>query len=170
VGVTLAREGGTLCGPSVYANNDRPGAFGSAPNVVSTCAPPTASDINGTIHGRIRADFSSDASSVCIDVLPDGAGLNAVLSVYDASDNLLGQAASVPGVTQTLCVAANGIRRARFPGTGNTSTEYARFDNLNVTIGAAPIAAANVPALSEFSLLLLALALAGMTAWRLRRR
>ena len=170
VGVTFAREGGTTCGPSVYANNDQPGGFGSSPNVVSTCAPPIASDINGTVHGRIRADFASAATSVCIDVRPDGPGLNAVLSVYDVSDNLITSAASAPGVTQTLCATGNGIRRARFPGTGATGVEYARFDNLNVTFGAASVAAANVPTLSEFALLLLALTLAAASAWRLRRR
>jgi hypothetical protein len=138
IGVTFAREGGTGCGPSVYANADDPPGFGSPPNVVSTCGGTTASDINGPAFGRIRASFSHAATSVCIDVLPDGGTLNAVLSVYDVNDALITQSASTPGATETICASAADIRYARFPGTGNTDVEFARFDNLIVTFAPPP--------------------------------
>ena len=132
LGVSFALDG-SGCGTSVYANADKPAGFGSAPNVVSTCGGGSASDINGQAHGRIRVDLNAPATRVCIDVLPDGEQYNAELSVYDADDKLVAKKASAPGVAGTLCVDGAGIRHARFPGTGNTSTEYARFDNLDVT-------------------------------------
>jgi hypothetical protein len=135
-GVTFGIEGNG-CGAAVYANSDRPAGFGSAPNVVSACGGSGSSDINGIAHGRIRADFSQPATRVCIDVLPDGQQYNAVLSVHDADDKLIAQTASQPGVTGTICATGTGIRHARFPGTGDTNTEYARFDNLDVTFAAA---------------------------------
>ncbi len=59
---------------NIYANADRPSDFtiSSAPNVVSTCRPPSASDISEPTSGAVRADFASSASQVCINVRTDG--------------------------------------------------------------------------------------------------
>jgi hypothetical protein len=140
LGVTFAREGGTVCGPSVYANSNLPFAFGSPPNAVSTCGD-GAPDINGPIFGRIRASFAQAATNVCIDVRPDSGTRNAVLSVYDVNDVLITQSASTPGVTETICASAADIRYARFPGTGDSDTEFATFDNLIVTFAPPPSSA-----------------------------
>jgi hypothetical protein len=131
-GVTFSRVGGSLCGPNVYANSNHPGDFGSLPNVVSTCPQGTASDINA-IHGQVQASFSFTASQVCIDVRPDGETYYANLTAYDAADQVVDAQDSAVGVIQTLCVNGAGIAYVRFPGLGDTSTEYARFDNLAIT-------------------------------------
>ena len=162
-GVTFNREGGTTCWPNVYANNNDPVGFGSPPNVVSTCAPPIASDINNAIFGVIHAVFNQTASQVCIDVRPDGPTHFATLRVFDGSDVQIGIASSTPGVLQTLCVNAVGILGARFAG--GSATAFARFDNFSVTF-AAPPSATVVPTLGGQALLLLAAALLVVAAVR----
>ena len=131
LGVTFFHEGSTACGTNVYANGDRPGGFGSPPNVVSTCQPPLASDINSDSLGVIHAVLSQPASRVCIDVLPGGPAQFARLRVFDAGGVEIGSALSAPGVTQTLCADAADIRGARFAG--GSLVAFARFDNFAVT-------------------------------------
>jgi hypothetical protein len=130
-GVTFSHEGDTTCGTNVYASADRPAGFGSPPNVVSTCRPPFASDINSDSLGVIHAVLSQPASRVCIDVLPNGPGHFASLRVFDAGGAEIGSAQSALGVTQTLCADAVGIRGARFAGGSHTA--FARFDNFAAT-------------------------------------
>jgi hypothetical protein len=166
-GVTFACEGGG-CGSSVYASSIQPAGFGSPPNVVTTSQPPSMSDINGQAHGRIRADLNADASMVCIDVLPIYDGIYLEISAYDAGDNLLDSIQSTTVATpQTICVTGTGIRRVRFPGTGDTDTEYGWFDNLEIDGGAtAPVA---TPTLAEWGMFLLTVLLAGLAVFSLRR-
>src|SRR5271157_5126084 len=107
-GVTFTHVGPGSCSGTdhVYANDDQPSGFGSPPNVVSTCAPPIASDISENLTGGfIQASFAQDANRVCIDVLPDYASDHAVLNAYDAGNNPLGSVTSANGVTQTLCIS-----------------------------------------------------------------
>jgi hypothetical protein len=133
LGVTFEKVGpGTICGegPSVYANNNRPGGFGSSPNTVSTCDPPTASDISETSFGMIHANLTKPAAQVCIDVRPDGAEDFAALRSFDAFGNVLDSATSEAGVTGPLCVTGSRIYQVRFSGGGE---KFARFDNLSVT-------------------------------------
>ena len=132
LGVTFEKVGpGVGCGsgPNVYANNDRPTGFGTAPNVVSVCPPPVASDFSQNGFGMIHALLAQPASSVGVVVHPDGPGDFAVLNAYDAADNLIGTATSPPGTDVTLTVSAIGIRGARFAGSG---THFCRFDNFYV--------------------------------------
>lgn len=133
-GITFEKVGpGTSCGanPRVYANADQPLGFGSAPNVVSTCAPPTSSDISENLLGAVHAMFAQGANQVSIDVRPDGPSDVAVLRAYDAADNLINTVTSPPGVTGTLSIGTPGppIRGVRFSGNGS---QFARFDNLKV--------------------------------------
>ena len=154
-GVTFSRTvTGAACNSgNIYANNDRPVDFtiSSAPNVVSTCSPPTASDISEPNFGAIRADFVGTASHVCINVRPDGSTDTAVLRAYDAGASLLTSATSAAGVIQTLCVSAAGIRHVEFSGAG---AGFERFDDLVVTFASA--SATPVPGLSPLALLALA--------------
>lgn len=137
-GVTFQRAGpGTLCGPDIYANDDHPGGvFGSLPNVVSICTEGTASDISANGFGRIQADFAAPANSACIEVKPVGEGHFARIEALDGSGASLGSNTSSPGVTQTLCISATGIRAVLFSGDGDN---FARFDNLSVDFGAPPV-------------------------------
>ena len=162
LGVTFARVGGSVCGPDVYANNNHPGDFGSPPNTVSTCAPSTASDINGQIHGQIQVNFDFPANQACIAVRPDSGNLAGNITAYDSGDNVVDSQTSAPGVNETVCVNGNDIRYVRFPGLGGTDTEYARFDDLSVT-GPGPQLEVTAPiqTLSEWAMILLTLLLAG---------
>lgn len=142
-GVTFARVGGTICGPSVYANNHGPVvtarytfAFGTANNNVSVCAPNTASDFNQTEFGRAEARFATAASAVCIDVYATAANTGAVLEAFGPAGSL-GLVTSVGAWGTPLCVRAAGITRVQFAGRGlvpdGPSRETAVFDNLVVT-------------------------------------
>lgn len=137
-GVTFQRAGpGTLCGPDIYANDDHPGGgFGSLPNVVSTCTEGTASDISANGFGRIRADFAAAANSACIEVQPVEEGYFARIEALDGDGESLGSSTSSPGVVETLCISATGIRAVLFSGDGDN---FARFDNLSVDFGAPPV-------------------------------
>jgi hypothetical protein len=99
--------------------------------VVSTCAPPTSSDISENLLGAVHAMFAQGANQVSIDVRPDGPSDVAVLRAYDAADNLINTVTSPPGVTGTLSIGTPGppIRGVRFSGNGS---QFARFDNLKV--------------------------------------
>ncbi len=127
-GVGFTKDGGSVCGPDVYTNTFFDVSFGSSPGRVSVCAPPTAADFNEAF-GMVHANFSDPYSSVCIEVRPDFAGEFAVLRAYDASDQLLAQAFSSPGVTGSLCVHAPAIRGVRFSGSGS---HYCIFDDLSL--------------------------------------
>ena len=162
-GVTFTHVGPGSCsaGDHVYANDDQPSGFGSPPNVVSTCAPPIASDISENLTGGfVQASFAQDANRVCIDVLPDFSTHHAVLNAYDAGNNPIGSVTSADGVTQTLCFSGAGIRSVRFSGDGDL---YARFDDLTVTF------TQEIPLSSRPALALLAVALAAVALWSLRR-
>jgi hypothetical protein len=170
-GLTLSRTaGGALCNSgNIYANNDRPGDFtiSSAPNVVSQCSPPQASDVSETNFGAIRGDLTAPASQACINVRPDGQGDQAVLRAYDVNGSLIGTSTSAAGAIQTLCVVASNIRRLEFTGSGGT---FVRLDDLAITFsGAAPVLAP-VPALSPplLALLLAGLGIFGLRAMRRR--
>ncbi|TMH61130.1 MAG: hypothetical protein E6H53_02990 [Betaproteobacteria bacterium] len=173
-GLTLSRTaGGSICNNAgqIFANGDRPAGFtiSSAPNVVSQCSPPQASDVSENNFGAIRADLSSAASQVCINVFPDTSGDSAILRVYDAGANFLTSATSAAGAMQTLCVSVSGIRRAEFSGSGTT---FARFDDLAVTFVRAPLVATivtPVPTASVWMLAFMAAALAAV-GWLVLRR
>jgi len=146
LGVTFEKLGpGTNCGagPQVYANGNSPPEFGEGPNnVVSVCAPPIASDFSENTFGRVEARFVQSVAHVCIDVRPPRpisgtppTGF-AFLEAFDAAGAVLGRNTSSPGVDQTLCITATGIRGVRFAGAGS---EFARFDNLLVSTEAPPI-------------------------------
>ena len=47
---------------------------------------------------------------------PDSPASFARLRVFDAAGGEIGAVTSAPGVTQTLCTSATGIRGARFSG------------------------------------------------------
>ena len=133
-GITFVKEGpGTNCGvgTQIYANNDLPVGFGTAPNLVSTCAPPSSADISENAFGTVHALFAQGASMVSIDVRPDTPSDFAVLRAYDAADNLLATSTSAAGATGTLSVSSptTPIRGVRFSG---SATHFARFDNLKV--------------------------------------
>jgi hypothetical protein len=55
------------------------------------------------------------------------------MTAYDSNDQVIDSQSSTDGVTETLCVNGSDISYVRFPGLGDTNTEYARFDNLVVT-------------------------------------
>jgi hypothetical protein len=132
-GVTFEKVGpGTLCGtgPQVYASNDKPPAFGSSPNGVSVCPPPTSADFSQGSFGMVHALLAQPATSVSVDALPDGPTDFAVLEAYDAADNLIGSATSAAGATTTLAIATAGIRGVRFAGSG---ARFCRFDNVRIT-------------------------------------
>jgi len=132
-GVTFEKVGpGTTCGAGtqVYANaTNHPAGFGSLPNLVSVCPPPTAADFSQNGFGMVHAMFAEPLNSVCIDVHPDSPTDFAVLQLYDASDVLLASASSAPGVTGPLCLSGSGIRGARFAGSG---AHFATFDDLTL--------------------------------------
>jgi hypothetical protein len=169
-GVTFSRTAtGLSCNDGlreIYANADRPADFtiSSAPNVVSTCRPPRASDISESNFGAVRADFASPASQVCIDVRTDGGPNTAVLRAYDVSASLLTSATST-AIIEVLCVTAPDIRRVEFSGAG---IGFARFDDLVITF--AGTAAVPVPGPSPLALLALAAALLAAGVRRARQR
>ncbi|MCC7216387.1 MAG: hypothetical protein IT517_06415 [Burkholderiales bacterium] len=138
LGVTFSREGAACAstGTNVYASADQPAGFGSAPNVVTTCPPPAASDINNADYGVIRVVLARNATQVCIDMRPDGATHFGTLRAFDAGDSLVATASSSPGVTQQVCASGLGIRGARIAG--GSSSAFARFDNLVVHFGGGP--------------------------------
>ncbi|CAG0976104.1 hypothetical protein BURK2_01580 [Burkholderiales bacterium] len=136
LGVTFSREGGSTCGPDIYANNNQPAGFGSSPNVVSPCAPPTAADINDSSYGVIKVSLDRNATRVCIDVRPGAPGHAGAIRVFDASDTQINATVSAPGLTQQICAAGLGIRYARIAG--SSSTSFAHFDNLVVHFGGGP--------------------------------
>ena len=144
LGVTFTHEGPTGCGTNVYANSDQPIGFGSAPNVVSTCQPTSASDINSDSRGVIHAVLSQPASQVCIDVRPSDPASFARLRVFDSGGAEIGGVSSAPGVTQTLCASATGIRGVRFAGGSHDA--FARFDNFSVTFSGTVCAGEASPA------------------------
>ena len=174
-GVTFSATSTGACGsnpPHIYANDDDPSGFtlSSPPNVVTTCTGSSASDIEESVEGAVRADFVQSASQVCIDVFPDDSGDRGFIRAYDASFTLLTTVFSTPGVMQNLCVSAAGIRTVIFAGDAGTNS-FARFDNLVITFSSAPIVApATIPTLGPTGtvLLLAGLALAGL--WTVRRR
>lgn len=138
LGVTFAREG-ALCsgtGSDIYANADQPPGFGSPPNVVTPCRPPTASDINDANYGVIHVILARNATQVCIDVRPDQPTHFGTLRVFDAADSLVATASSAPGSTQQVCASGLGIRGARIAG--GSASAFARFDNLVVHFGGGP--------------------------------
>lgn len=153
-GVIFSRTAtGASCNDgNIYASNDRPADFtiSSTPNVVSTCAPPVASDISEPNFGAVRADFSSAVSQVCINVRPDGGTDTAFLRAYDSGASLLTTATSAAGVIQTLCATAPGIRHVEFSGAG---ASFERFDDLAVTFSS--VASTPVPALAPIAVLAL---------------
>ncbi|MBW2419389.1 MAG: hypothetical protein JRH19_12635, partial [Deltaproteobacteria bacterium] len=132
-GVTLTRELGSNCGAAgvVYANDDLPGGFGTAPNVVSLCSDGSPSDFSETLLGMVQVIFSDDVASACIHVYPTDVTDFAVLRAFDAADELQHEVESAPGVNQRLCVATPGIHSLRFAGSGN---HYARFDDLTFAV------------------------------------
>lgn len=136
LGITFAKDGGGSCGPNIYASADQPPGFGSAPNVVTTCAPPISSDIDASGYGVIKVTLNRNATQVCIDVRPDGPTHGGGMRVYNAADTQIGMALSVPGLTQQICATALGIRYARIAGQDVGS--FARFDNLSVNFGGGP--------------------------------
>ncbi|MFO1315198.1 MAG: hypothetical protein U1F58_06300 [Burkholderiales bacterium] len=138
LGVTFAHEGAACggTGTDIYASADQPAGFGSAPNVVTTCRPPIASDINNADFGVIRVVLARNATQVCIDMRPDQSTNFGTLRIFDASDSLVATASSAPGVTQQVCASGLGIRGARIAG--GSPTAYARFDNLVVHFGSGP--------------------------------
>lgn len=141
----------TACN-SVYANTNHPGDFGSPPNLISLCPPPTASDISENAFGLIQVWFDAPVTGVCIDVRPNHSGASgdrAVLRAYDAGGGLIQESISSPGAMETLCVNGLRIKTVEFSGYGD---EWARFDNLSVVMsaGAGPFTtyvpgAANLP-------------------------
>lgn len=95
--MTFSKIGpGTHCGPEIYANDNQPAGFGSAPNVVSVCNSPGTSDFSENLYGMVRAASTQPYSQVCIDVRPDGPADAAVLRAYDASSQLLGGPCASP--------------------------------------------------------------------------
>jgi hypothetical protein len=172
-GVTFSATSTGACGstpPHIYANNDDPAGFtlSSPPNVVTTCTGASASDIEESTEGAVRADFSQSATQVCIDVFPDGGTQRGFIRAYDATFTLLSTVNSTAGALQNLCVSASGIRRVEFSGDSSTNS-FARFDNLVITF--APAAAATpVPALGPAGLVLLFLALVLIGLWTAHRR
>ena len=122
-GVTFSATSTGACGsspPHIYANDDDPPGFtlSSPPNVVTTCKGTSASDIEESSEGAVRAEFVQSASQVCIDVYPDvlgEGGSDAVLRAYDGSATLLSTVYSTAGAMQNLCVSASGIRRVNSP-------------------------------------------------------
>src|SRR5262249_25291751 len=173
-GVTFSATSTGACGtnpPHIYANDDDPSGFtlSSQPNVVTTCTGTSASDIEESVEGAVRADFIQDATDVCIDVFPDGSGDRGFIRAYDASFTLLTTVFSTPGVMQNLCVNAAGIRTVIFAGDSGTNS-FARFDNLVITFSSAPVSVgAAIPPLGPTGtmLLLATLAIAGL--WAVRR-
>jgi hypothetical protein len=131
LGVTFQHAGtGASCGSTnVYANSDHPGTWGSSPNTVSLCGLDIASDISENTFGLIRADLTTSAEQVCINVLPDNAADFARLDAFDGAGTQIGSASSVAGATQQLCVSASGIRRVQFSG---DTDKFARFDDFEV--------------------------------------
>lgn len=171
-GVTFSATSTGACGsvpPHIYANNDDPAAFtlSSPPNVVTTCTGNSASDIEESTEGAVRADFTQPATQVCIDVFPDGGTDRGFIRAYDSTFTLLATVFSTPGAMQSLCVSASGIRRVEFAGDSSTGS-FARFDNL--TIGFAAAAATAVPTLGPAGLVLLLAALVLVGLWTARRR
>ena len=132
LGVLLARDGlrPPSCGEGdeVYAVDDRPDGFGSAPNAISVCNS-RFSDFSEGREGLVHALFAVDALRVCVDVSPTNSGDFATLRSYDGNDVLLGEEQSAPGVEQTLCIDGEAVRGVRFAG---FEDRYARFDDLIV--------------------------------------
>ena len=123
---------GGNCGPNVYArDNFHPVGFGSEPNIVSTCASPTATDISEMFYHTIQATFGPPASRVCIDVWPIDPAHYAFLRAYDAGGSEIGSIESAPGATETICVG--GIGPIHFVRINGKDDFYARFDDLEVT-------------------------------------
>lgn len=155
MGIVLTQVGG---GESkVYANANQPPGFGSPPNVVSIYGAGIMSDFNEA-RGKIRATFSSPASSACIAFCPNDASAVGVIRAYDSAGGLLAEKLGAAGVTGEICVSAFRISRVEFSAVG--ATNGGRFDNLLVTYQAGPVtgpyylpAAANQPG-------------TGGTAWR----
>lgn len=133
LGITLTQVGGGES--NVYANANQPVGFGSPPNVVSIYGAGTASDFSEG-RGKIRASFSSPASSACIAFRPNNAEAVGVIRAYDSASRLLAQTLGTAGVTGDICVSAFRIAHVEFTGAG---TSYGRFDNLSVTYQAGPI-------------------------------
>lgn len=154
MGIVLTQVGG---GESkVYANANQPAGFGSPPNVVSIYGAGIMSDFSET-RGKIRASFSSPASSACIAFRPNDASALGVIRAFDSASHLLAEKLGAAGVTGDICVSAFRIAHVEFTGSG---TSHGRFDNLSVTYQAGPVtgpyylpAAANQPG-------------TGGTAWR----
>lgn len=133
--------GGSLCGTTVYANDSHPGDFGSLPNVITMCDAGTASDISEDGFGLIEVRLDGPATQVCIEARPDSLGSPnhwAVIRGFDSGGNLIDEATSTPGVTETICVHGYRISSARFSGESN---HYARFDNLGLVYHAGPVPA-----------------------------
>ena len=171
-GVTFSATSTGACGsvpPHIYANDDDPSGFtlSTPPNVVTTCTGASASDIEESTEGAVRADFTQDATQVCIDVFPDGGTQRGFLRAYDATFTLLATVFSTAGALQNLCVSANGIRRVEFSGDSSTDS-FARFDNLNITF--APAMATAVPTLGSAGLVVLLIALLLVGLWTAHRR
>jgi hypothetical protein len=172
-GVTFSATSTGACGsipPHIYANNDDPSGFtlSSPPNVVTTCTGSSASDIEESTEGAVRADFTQAATQVCIDVFPDSGTERGFLRAYDATFTLLSTVFSTAGALQNLCVNASGIRRVEFSGDSSTDS-FARFDNLVITFAPAAAAAA-IPALGPAGLVVLLAALVLIGLWTAHRR
>jgi hypothetical protein len=136
---------GSNCGPSVYArDNFHPAGFGSDPNVVSTCAYPSATDISEEFFHSIQATFGPPASRVCVDVWPLSGSHQGVLRGYDELGVEIGSVESTPGAVETICLGGIGsIHSVRMNG---KQSLYARFDDLEVTF---EDGAVDVPASAE---------------------
>jgi hypothetical protein len=127
-------EGSGGCGEPgvVFANDDRGGepGFGSAPNVVSICGAGDFSDWNEA-RGLVRVDLERPGREACVAVRPSVDEGEALLRIVDAAGKPLRTVLSTPGVSQTLCIQADGFRRVEFAGSG--SRGYVRFDDLRIT-------------------------------------
>ncbi len=138
MGVTFERVNASPSSTAwkVYANDDQPAGFGSPPNVVSLYGSPSASDVSEKV-GLIRAVFETPASTVCIGFRPNSATYSGVIRAFDAAGAKLAEKMSGHGVTGDICVSAFRIHHVEFSGAGDG---WGRFDNLQVTLGAGPVA------------------------------
>ena len=140
LGVTFSMVDSLACGGNTthaYASSDLPSGFGSAPNLISTCGGSNSSDISEDLTGgTIRATFSSDVSSACVSVRPDGGTDFAFMHAFDSDSMQVDSTVSSAGVTEQICVSGSAIRSVEFTGSGS---HYARFDDFVFTLVPTPL-------------------------------
>jgi len=145
-GVTFRRapsesENNCGSGSDVYANNNG-GLF--ATNAVSLCSGQFAADFSENAQGRVEADFSAPASTVCIHVDPTGfqagsqPGATGFIEAFGGEGESIAKTISAPDLPQTICVQApRGVVTSsiQFAGSGDG---FAVFDDLEVTFSEPP--------------------------------